>query len=41
VLAPFRPDPQLQTDIDAIDSNDEDDDMDPTVAPWKTGSQWV
>lgn len=39
VLAPFRPDPELQTDMDAIESDDEDDDY-PTVASGKLDRSW-
>jgi len=40
VLAPFRPDPELPNDMDAIESNDEDDDTYPTVAPGRLDRSW-
>lgn len=39
VLAPFRPDPELQTDMDEIVSNDDDDHF-PTVAPGRLPYAW-
>ncbi len=40
VLAPYRPDPALQTGLDAIESNDEDGDTYATVAPGRLDRSW-
>jgi hypothetical protein len=38
VLAPFRPDPQLQTDMDVIDTDDKDDESEPPLESWRVSS---
>lgn len=40
VLAPFRPDPTLQADMDAIEGNDDEDDEHSTIPPGFLPHNW-